>query len=170
MPETNDLDTLLGRDFLTWLWHMSESAPEAFKSLAGGSVSISIDKRVTVESPDNESREVSVVSGDGSPLNDARHGLLQGKKVSSAVIGLEKNGLEFQLGLKASDFSIRGLKIPKIESAQDDPDAVLLERIFLMESVAEALDSIFASFIKLRLSSQWPEEARKISAWMRPAE
>ncbi len=168
MPEnSNDLDLILGKDFLTWLWHKSDSSPGFFRDASGNSITVTMNKRVTVESQDMENKEVSIVSGDASPLQDARFGLGRGKKVTSAIIGLEKDGLEFQLGLKAGDFSPQGLKVPKIDvSDKDDPDALILEKIFLLESCMEMMDNIYKSFIELRLSAAWEKELKEIRDWM----
>lgn len=168
MPENdNDLELILGKDFLTWLWYKSDHSPGFFKDISGNPITVTMNKRVTVESQDTENREVSVVSGDASPLKDARFGLGRGKKVTSAIIGLEKDGLEFQLGLKAGDFSLHSLKIPKIDiSDKDDTDALILEKIYLMESCVEMLDNIYKTFIELRLSDSWEKELKAIREWM----
>lgn len=169
MPErNNDLEQILGKDFLTWLWHKSESIPGFFKDDAGNIITVTMNKRVTVESLDVENREVSIVSGDASPLNDARFALGRGKKVTSAIIELEKDGLEFQLGLKAGDFSLYSLKVPKIDlKDKDDGEALVLEKIYLVEICVDMLDNIYKTFIRLRMSDSWEMELKQIRDWMR---
>lgn len=165
--DSNDLEFLLGKDFLTWLWYKSDSQPSFFSSSAGNNIIITIDKKVTVESGSKENREMSIVSGDASPLAEARFGLLEGKKVTSAVICAEKDGLEFQLALKAEDLSIRGLKIPRTDSSESESqEAMMLEKIYLIEECLEILNTLYLTFIKLRLSNQWEAEKENMKNWI----
>lgn len=165
--DNNDLEFLLGKDFLTWLWYKSDSQPSFFSGVSGYNIIITIDKKVTVENRSQENREISIVSGDASPLAEARFGLTEGKKVTSAVIGLEKDGLEFQLALKAEDLSIRGLKIPRTESSQSDSqEAIMLEKIYLIEACMDILNTLYMAFIKLRLSNHWGEEMENMKKWI----
>lgn len=166
--DISDPDLGLGKDFLTWLWYKCDNFPACFVDSAGMPISISMDKRVTIENGDRENRETSIVSGDCSPLEDARFGLLYGKKVTSAIIRLEKDSLDFQFTIRARDFSISSLKLPKIDkTAGEDADAYVLERIFLLESCMGAFDSIYKTFLNLRLSQAWDAELAAIKSWMK---
>ena len=85
------------------------------------------------------------------------------KKVTRALIRLEKEELAFQFTLKAEDFTLGSLKTPKVEKPEedDDPDAMLLEKIYLMEVCLGLLDSL-----QLRLSPQWQQEVADMRQWM----
>lgn len=95
-------------------------------------------------------------------------GLGTGKKVTRALIRLEKEELAFQFTLKAEDFTLGSLKTPKVEKPEedDDPDAMLLEKIYLMEVCLGLLDSLYARFLQLRLSPQWQQEVADMRQWM----
>ena len=101
-------------------------------------------------------------------FGEARFGLGTGKKVTRALIRLEKEELAFQLTLKAEDFSMGSLKTPKLDKGDDDadPDALLLEKFYLMETCVGLLDSLYARFLGLRLSSAWEEEVAAMRQWM----
>ena len=91
----------------------------------------------------------------------------KGKKVTRATIRLEKDELAFQFTLSADDFTLGSMKLPKVEkpAEDEDPDAMLLERFYLMEVCL--LESLYASFLRLRLSADWSETVQEITTWIR---
>ena len=90
--------------------------------------------------------------------------------MTRALIRLEKDELAFQLTLRAEDFSVNALKTPKLEKTGGDdvdPDALLLEKIYLMEICVGLLDGLYAQFLDLRLSpGRWEEEVAAMRQWM----
>lgn len=161
-------DSILGQEFLTWLWYQSDVAPGAFVDRAGAPFSLSMEQRVVVEGGEGDLREVATVSGSLSPLREARFGLGTGKKVTRALVRLEKEELAFQLSLKAEDFCLNSLKTPKIDKgdADDDPDALLLEKFYLVETCLDLLDALYAYFLALRLSPRWDATVADMRQWM----
>ena len=93
----------------------------------------------------------------------------KGKKVTRATIRLEKDELAFQFTLSADDFTLGSMKLPKVEkpAEDEDPDAMLLERFYLMEVCLGLLESLYASFLRLRLSADWSETVQGITAWIK---
>lgn len=161
-------DIILGQEFLTWLWYRSDTAPGAFTDKEGQSFSVSMEQRIVVQGGEGENLETASVSGSLSPLREARLGLATGKKVTRALLRLEKEELAWQVTLKAEDFSLNSLKTPKVEKDEEDldVDAQLLEKLYLMETCVGLLDTLFARFLKLRLSPDWNNEVREVHAWM----
>lgn len=167
MPDCHgSIDGILGQEFLTWLWFQSDTAPGAFRDMDGQPFGVSLEQRVVVEGGDGESHETATVSGNLSPLLEARFGLLRGKKVTRATIRMEKDELFFQLTLRAEDFSLGALKTPKIENSDDEPDSMLLEKFYLMEQCIKLLDSLYRTFIALRISAKWDFEVTQIQTWL----
>ncbi len=162
-------DTVLGQEFLTWLWYQSDTAPGAFSDKDGAPFSVSMEQRIVVEGGEGDAREVASVSGSLSPLREARFGLGTGKKVSRALLHLEKDELTFQLVLRAEDFCLNSMKTPKLDRItyeDDDPDALLLEKFYLIEVCISLLDDLYARFLKLRLSPAWLQEVDDMRQWM----
>jgi len=161
-------DMMLGQDFLTWLWHKSDAQPDAFRDTENTPFQLVMGQRIVVQGGEGDALETAAVSGALSPLREARFGLATGKKVTSATLLIEQDGLRWQLSLRAEDFAVSGLKTPRTEraDADEDPDAVFLERIYLLERCLALLDSVYAAFLRLRLSPQWEDEARRVRAWM----
>lgn len=166
---SDSTDSILGKEFLTWLWYQSDVAPGAFTDAEGAPFAVSMEQRIVVQGGEGEAQETASVSGALSPLREARFGLGTGKKVSRALVRLEKDELAFQVSLRAEDFSLNSLKTPKIEKSgdDDDPDALLLlEKIYLLEVCTGLLDSLFQRFLRLRLSADWLREVNDMRQWM----
>lgn len=161
-------DLILGQEFLTWLWYRSDTSPCSFRTQEGEQFSVYMEQRIVVQGGEGEKRETATVTGALSPLREARFGLGTGKKVSRALIRLERDELIFQFTLKAEDFGIGGLKTPRLDASDkdDEPDALFLEKIFLIEICLKLLDTLYYDFLKLRLSSKWSEEVREMGQWL----
>ena len=162
-------DAALGREFLTWLWYKSESKGGIFAGPDNLDFALFVEQRVSVQGGEGESLETATVSGRMSELREARLGLTTGKKVSRALLRLERDAEAWQLTVKAEDFSLSGFKTPKVETRTeegDDPDALFLERIFLLDKALGFLDHIFAGFVRLRLAPEWAEECAGIRTWL----
>lgn len=76
----------------------------------------------------------------------------------------------WQVQVKAEDFTLSGLKTPKVEMKDeegDDPDAKFLEKIFLIEKCITLFDHVFKEFISIRISNQWQDEVTKFRHWLK---
>ena len=165
------LDGSLGRDFLTWLWFQSDVAPSFFRTDDGQPFKVSMEKRVTVAVGEGSERETTSVSANtGSSLSEARLGLHRGKKVNRALIHLTKDDFGFDVSVKAADFSLNGLKTPKIDKSDrdDDPDSLFLEKVFLIETAVTLMDSLYRQFLGLRLDKdKWDKTTDEMQQWMK---
>lgn len=162
---------MLGQDFLTWLWFQSDVAPSFFRTDDGHSFLVALRKRVAVTGfvgMDRETASVAASDAD-SFLSEARLGLHRGKKVASALICLMKDDFGFDVSVKAADFSLNSLKTPKIDKSDrdDDPDALFLEKVFLIETAVTPLDSLYRQFLGLRLDEgKWKKTTDEMMKWM----
>ncbi len=166
--DPNTPDNILGQEFLTWLWYRSDTSSQAFTDKNGRAFGVSLEKRMTVEGGDGDNHETAAVSGACSPLREARFGLAQGKKVTRCLLQLSRDEMDFQLVLKAEDFSLNSLKTPKVESdnPDDDPDALVLEKIALIEACTDMMDSLYQAFLTVRLDpAAWAREMASIARW-----
>ena len=163
-------NTILGQDFLTWLWHATEARRGVFKDKDGREFSLRMEERLSVQGGDGEGMESAVVKSPSGELNEARSGLRSGKKVSRAQLRFERDPEAWAVTVKDNDFSLSGLKTPKIETndREDvDPDARVLEKLFLIEQCLELFDSVYAEFLAERLSAaKWSEQTRTVGAWI----
>lgn len=167
-------DLVLGQDFLTWLWYKSETSNGLF-GMSGGSAkagepfTLNMEQRVVVRGGEGDNKETASVSGSLSPLREARLGLLTGKLVVRALARLEKDGMSWQVTLKADDFSIGSLRTPQVAKNEegDDPDALFLEKMYLIESCLDMLDDVYRQFLSVRLDQAfWAREVQEVAVWM----
>ena len=169
--DDDTMDGVLGQDFLTWLWFQSDVAPSFFRTDDGHSFLTALRKRVAVTGfvgMDRETASVAASDAD-SFLSEARLGLHRGKKVASALIYLIKDDFGFDVSVKAADFSLNSLKTPKIDKSDrdDDPDALFLEKVFLIETAVTLLDCLYRQFLGLRLDEdEWKKTADEMDYWI----
>lgn len=160
-------DLVLGQEFLTWLWYSSATGG-IFNDASGRPFTVSMEQRIVVQGGEGDHVETASVTGVDSELREARMGLTTGKKVTRALLRLERGPEEWRVTVKAADFSLSGLKTPRVESRdRDDPDGALLEKISLIESCLELTDAAFKAFLGLRLKrAAWQEEVGRVRQWM----
>ena len=167
------VDGVLGQDFLTWLWFRSDVATSFFRTDDGQPFQVSMEKRVTVTGGEGSERETTSVSANiDSSLSEARLGLHRGKKVTRALIHLTKDDFVCDVSVKAADFSLNSLKTARLSKSDrdDDPDALFLEKVFLIETAVTLLDSLYRQFLGLRLDEgKWKKTTDKMMQWMKGA-
>ena len=165
------IDGILGQDFLTWLWFRSDVAYTFFRTDDDQLFQVSMEKRVTVTSFCGTDRDTTSMATwvPGASLLEARVGLRRGKKVSSALIHLTKDEFGFDVSVKAADFSLNSLKTAKLDKSDrdDDPDALFLEKVFLIETAVHLMDCLYRQFLDLRLDQdRWKKTTDEMMKWM----
>ncbi len=164
------IEVALGQEFLTWLWYSSEKQNGTFRKIKDQTPYVLyVHQRVVVRGGESDAVETASVSGVNSALREARMGLITGKLVVRALIRIEMGELDWQVTLKADDFSINGLKCVKIqkEEADDNPDAIFLEKMYLMEEGLDIIDDIYHQFLKVRINQkEWTDESARIAEWI----
>ncbi|MFC1837281.1 hypothetical protein ACFLYW_01205 [Thermodesulfobacteriota bacterium] len=162
----------LGQEFLTWLWFKSEERGGAVQLPGTGDILIVFEKHMLLESGEGESHERLICKGLQTELQEARTGLLMGKKLEKARIYLAKGDYEWRFSLSATLFEFRSVSLPKTVSAGDessDPlawEAKVLERVGMSEEVVLTIDELFRMFLKIRISSDWLYEKDGLKAWI----
>jgi hypothetical protein len=159
----------LGQEFLTWLWFASETSSGLFRTKEGEAFSVTVEQKVSVQGGEGEAKETAVCSGPMAELREARLGLRNGKKVNKAKVRVERDEISWQVLLDAANFTLQGLKTPKVEMKMEegeDPDGRILEKIYLLEKCVDFLDVVYARFLDLRFSPQWKEETARLRKWL----
>lgn len=167
------IDLILGQDFLTWLWFKSEAGRGSFETEKGVPFALYMEQRISVQGGEGESLETATVSGPMSELREARMGLTTGKKVSRALLRLERDGEAWSVTVRAQDFQLNSFKTPVIEKEQEDdePDARFLEKIYLVEQGLQLVDCVFTQFLRVRLNAElWRDEVRAFRRWLQESE
>jgi hypothetical protein len=153
----------IGREFLVWLWFKSETGEGSFPLGEARSAEIWYDGRIVLQ-PDQDDRDEKVIClGETSRSREARFALAERKAVTEAKIRLSIGDDEWSFILDATWLNFKSFKTPRVvQDDKEDPDGLFYEKFYLIEQALSALDAVFSSFIKLRLSADW--EARELPA------
>ena len=158
----------LGHEFLTWLWFVIETDPEALGKADPEMVSLSLGNRVVLENHRHNREEIITIRGAGAGLEEGLVSLKKGGKVTEINLVYCSAEYEWRFQLKGESLSISGLKTPrtgKVEKAEDLEGAVL-ERIYLVERIVDLVYNLYGMFINLRLSGEWKQTVHEISRWI----
>ncbi len=163
----------LGQEFLTWLWWKSEERGGSILLPERGDITVVFEKHMLLEYGEGESSEKLVCTGLQAELQEARTGLLMGKKVEQARIQIVHADYEFSFTLAAALMEFRNVRLPKTAGTEvgntNDPEEIegmILERIFLFEELVRLVNELFTLFIKIRVSEQWRDELQILRKWV----
>lgn len=168
-PESIEKSSLVGREFLTWLWFKSEERNGRIKLPNKEEVELHFLKRLALEAGEGEYSQGVVCHGLHAELTEGKEAIRQGKKVKEAGIKLIHDKNEWECTLKADSFHFQSLKLPIAEwqDTPEDPSGSLLERIYLIENVVKIIDSLYESFLQIRFSPQWKDkETKLLNKWL----
>jgi recombination associated protein RdgC len=161
--------SLIGREFMTWLWYKAEERNGRISIPKGEEVELNFLKRVVLEAGIGEYSQGVVCHGIHAELKEGKEAIRQGKKVKEAGIKLIYNLNEWEFTLKADNFHFQSLKLPLAEwqESDDDPSGKMLERIYLIENAAKTMDILYDFFLNVRYSPQWEEkEVKSLAKWL----
>ena len=165
----NEDASLIGREFMTWLWFKSEERNGRISLSSGDEIELHFLKRIALEAGEGEYSQGVVCSGLHAELKEGKEAIRQGKKVKEAGIRLISNQNEWEFTLKADNFHFQSLKLPVAEwdETGEDPSGKILERIYLIENAAKTIDQLYIAFLKIRYSAHWEErEAKLLAKWL----
>lgn len=158
---------IIGREFLTWLWYQTEAGSNVFELKNGSSFSLNLAEKIIVQGGEGDNTETAICSGLMTEMREARTGLKIGKKVQQAKIHIQKDAFEWSVTLDSTQLNFSAMKTPKIErNNDDDPDALILEKIYLLEQGIECIDTVFSLFLKKRLENEWEKEKQAMRKWI----
>ena len=151
----------LGREFLVWLWFRADTDRGLFTLGEKGAAELWFDGKITLQSENEKGRETIICAGEASNMKEARFALAEDKEVVQTTIKLLIGDNQWSFALDSTWMNFSTFKTPKVmQDRGEDPDGVFYEKIFLMEEAVSAMDEIYSSFIKLRLSPEWADQER----------
>ncbi len=166
--ETGETVSLIGREFLTWLWFKAQQRDGRITLAQADEAQLYFVKRIALEAGEGEYAQGVVCSGLHAEMKEAKEALRLGKKVKEAGIMLMHGKNEWEFVFKADTFDFQSLKSPATWTMenQQDKEGSLLERIYLIEGAVKIMDDLFAAFQQARFQPGWSEEAKKMSGWL----
>jgi hypothetical protein len=158
----------LGREFLVWLWFRSETQEGRFDLGEAGKAELWFDGKITLQSDGDEATEIVTCAGENSELREARFALTENKKVTQALIKLTFEENTWSFVLDSTWINFRSFKAPKvIQDKKEDPEGLFYEKVFLIDQAVSAINTLFSTFIKLRVSQDWQmQELPALLKWI----
>ncbi len=167
----------LGEEFLLWLLHGGLDG-ESFRVCtpgrfdAGTPFSAWVDDRIQLQGGGEGGPQKVSVSGSQDHYLEARSALRAGKSISSAIVLLEKDELQWRFALNAELFTFGSFKCPPVkierEGAEElsERESAFYERMYLLEAGLQMFDSLLVQFLKQRLSADWQDRLQVIQSWL----
>lgn len=167
-PEVDDdlVDHVPGRDFLTWLWFVSEARGGEVDLPGVGRVAVMIQGPITLSMEGAGAHETRISKGNPVLSAEARTALLAGKKVSKAkfFIGRADEVWEATIG---DDFVFRSVKLPESEDVLDNVSR-FSERLSAIDDFTEMFFGLYDDFVdRRRDKDKWSAERGEIREWVK---
>jgi hypothetical protein len=145
LPNSVDDEFTPGRDFLTWLWHYSETEGGEVDVKNYGKFAVMLEGPLTFASEGQGAFE-SVVRK-GNPLNsaEAKTALTTGKKLKKAKLVFVRADEIWDCSFDADLFSFSGIKLP--EGEEMDYASQFSERINNLHIFKEVIKTYFKKFL-----------------------
>ena len=160
-----DMNFLLGRDFLTWLWYVSGSEFQ----VDGETCTVWEEKKLVLTSFSGETIAMSAGKNEAGNFGEIRSSISNtGKTATGMCLRMNMGEMSWSMNLKAETLIPNGFKIPKVDSKdnEDDPTAVMLDKMYFFEKGLKAYMEIFRTFLELRLNErEWEATVTKIVKW-----
>jgi recombination associated protein RdgC len=148
----------LGREFLVWLWFRSETKGGVFSLGESESAELWFEGRIVLQPDEGDRDEKVICLGEISRSKEARLALAEFKTVTEAKVRLRIGENEWSFVLDSTWLNFKSFKTPKVvQDTEQDPDGLFYEKFYLIDQALSAMDAVFASFISLRLSTDWEE-------------
>jgi hypothetical protein len=169
----------LGWDFFLWLMFRTMHDTSEYRVSRPGPakeneqfVAYLNDRLVLLCAGENGVQKITV-AGPQDHFSEVRTALSSGKRITEATLYLEKDEHTWKVTLKGELFHFASLKAPAVKIEKDngvdevsEREAVFFERMFVLEQGLQFFDSLYATFLGVRLGSGWAEEEQQISAWL----
>ena len=159
----------LGDEFLTWLWYMIDNHPEELMKVDNQLLALEIGNRIVLENRRRDSLEKITIKGDQAGLEEGLLALKKGALVTELNLIYRQADKQWQFNVKGESLNISSLKVPDIARPEttDDLEGYVLEKIYLYQKVIDFMEALFKRFIRLRVSSVWPQTTmRAIKQWL----
>jgi hypothetical protein len=161
--------TFLGHEFLTWLWYLIETDGHRLGRSEPPTLVLSLGKRIVLENPREGHAEKITIKGDYANFEAGILPLRQGSLVTELSLEARSAETTWSFNLKGESLSVSTMKMSTtgpIESL-DDVEGALLEKVYLLETILQFIDTLFERFIKMRVTNDWNERVvPQIRQWV----
>ncbi len=160
------MDPTPGRDFLTWLWYISEVDGGALDLGEWGSFQLGIEGPLVFgfSSGEAQGAEESVVKKGCPQLSaEAKAALAVGKKLKRAKILLVRDQEIWTFTFDADKFTFSGVNLP--EGEENEPHSLFEERAMFLHIMKLAVEGYFKKFVDTVTGADRAEFERDVRKW-----
>ncbi len=162
--EDDTAESLVGRDFLTWLWYFSEACG-GLATLDAGEIAVAIEGPLSFIHEGNGAHETVLRKGMPVVSAEAKTALTSGKKLKRAKVTFARGEDTWTLTLDADEFVCRSVQLPKGENL--DAASKFQDRVLAMETLRQVITGFYNRFLNERLSTQeWEAIRTDIHKWV----
>jgi len=169
----------LGWDFLLWLTYQTTNQTSEYTVNQAGPgqegetfVAYLNDRLVLLGGGEGSLQRVSVV-GSQDQFSEVRAALKSGKQITEATLYIEKEENQWKMTLRSLMFHFASFKAPSVQIEKDnttdeadEKEAVFYERMSLLEEGFQLFDSLYATFLEIRLGKTWAGVEKSIRKWL----
>jgi len=158
--------SFLGKEFLTWLWYITEKQEGLVEiSDGGGAAEVWLCDSIVLSGASVGAERVTIRTEDPASCVEARMALRQGKKVEKARVRFVRGQREWTVTISGESLALSSVKIPALLTREEDEK--LHERLSLLEQVDGMVSSLFMDFLRIRTDeAAWPDELASLKAWI----
>ncbi len=169
----------LGWDFLLWVMYRTMHETSEYRvnqpgpAVAGESFVAYLNDRMVLCAAGENGVQKITASGHQDQFSEVRTALQSGKQITEATLHLEKGDDLWKLTLKGELFHFASFKSPQVKEERgatvderSEKEALFFERMYLLEVGQQLFDSLYASFLQVRLGKGWEVELRTINEWL----
>ncbi len=171
----------LGADFLLWLFYRTLNSGSQYQVLTAGPLlekqpfTAFLDDRLVLVGGGQEGQQKIVVAGPQDHFLEVKTALSQGKQIEEATLHVQQDEDRcWKLTLKGERFFFGGFTTPMIRpetTPEDDPgleaEAAFLTKINAVEEGEQMFDSLFRTFLTVRLGGDWGRQLDAVNRWLK---
>jgi hypothetical protein len=164
--EDRQVHYIVGEDFLTWLWFVSEAESGSIPLEDGRNVAVLIEGPLTFRMEGEGAHLALLRKGDPLLSAEAKTALLVGKKLKQAKVNVVLDDQAWSCTLDAEQFVFRSMKLPESEEKLE-PLGRFQERMLKLDQFVELFFGLYDEFITRRSrAEEWEEEVSRIRQWV----
>jgi len=150
----------LGHEFLTWLWYLIETDGHRLGQADPLPIVLTLGKRIVLENPRENHAEKVTIKGDYANFQAGILPLRQGSLVTELSLEAKSAEMTWEFNLKGESLSVSGMRMSSTGpiASLEDVEGALLEKIYLLETILQFIDTLFERFINMRVSNDWDEK------------
>lgn len=156
----------LGNEYLLWLWFHTDRESDTLTVSDGSEITLMPARTLTLECPRGVTGSETIASEGPTRLPEARRAVQAGKLPRKMGLTMVRHAQQYELTLLAETLAVGSCKMPDLPEDVTAARAKLEERATQVRELVETLDLLYARFLTLRLSADWPGELDRVRRWL----